>query len=287
MKRSLLALAIAAFLAIPSMGLCSSISGKVVDEKTGAAINPGPHVSLMKFEESSGYWTWVNAVQANKAGKFAFKSLAVGKYKLNIYPDWDNNFYLEEYYDDVPPWESETFTEIELAQDQDLALSLIELKPRPFYFRNVQITPELVPSSGGKIVVTAKVVNTTGKAATLNHWATFQISRWNDKGDFYGVSASSPFSVNKEKKLSPTVPTTIKFEQVISADSPDGFHDISIIGGKSYQEPMIPTAWLSYCKGDQASCEREEPQMPRRPKIPLKMSSEGKVLEWGELPLGK
>ncbi|MEN8220039.1 MAG: hypothetical protein ABFS56_27555 [Pseudomonadota bacterium] len=165
MKKTFLVAAIVSILAFPSLGLAaSSISGTVVDEQSGDPVHGW--VEIHKWNEGEEWWEWADSISLDENGEFIFDSLKAGTY---IVWNYGSN-HVPEFYDDVPLWDWDNKTEIDLAKNEDLVLNLIELKLRPFYFGNVWIRPDHVPKKGGNVTLYAELFNTTGKKAQMKLW---------------------------------------------------------------------------------------------------------------------
>lgn len=78
----------------------------------------------------------------------------------------------------------------------------------------------------------------------------------------------------------------VKVSVNIAGKTSDGYGEIGIYGGKSYFEPMVPSSWVSFCKGTQSDCDQpvlaqQENSPPQTAsQVPLEISAEGDIIPW-------
>jgi hypothetical protein len=271
LKKTFLVAAIVSILAFPSLGFAaSSISGTVVDEESGDPVQGW--VDVHKWNEGEEWWEWAGYIDLDENGEFIFDSLKAGTYILS-----SNGYnHVPEFYDDVPLWDWENKTEIELDKNEDLVLNLIELKLRPFYFGNVWIEPDPVPKKGGDVTLYAEIINTTNEKVQMKLWVMGNIKR-EDESDYYGTSSTFPLTKKPSKvKLKPGV-NLIEIQFKISKKYPAGWQHVNVFGGKSYEEPMVEYGYVGFFKEGKTSV--NTPSVERERKIPRTLSKDGKVIE--------
>lgn len=264
-------LAFCAIVAVP-VG-AATISATVVDEDTGLAIE-GVDVNLYVLMDN--YWSNSGYSRTDDNGDFEFSDLSAGTYYVYIYGyQWDDRDYFSEYYDDVAIWEEKT--EIDLGSGDDLVLNLIELTPKPVYFKDLEVSPRNIPDSGARITLTGTVVNTESEALSP---ASFWVNMYTYNYEYHQWSNVTLIGPNVTSL--PTGEMNFSLPIVVPAEAPiDQDFSFEIYIGHSAWEPIA----LGYFGGvwkNMASAfgSMDSRSGATRPRLPAKVGLDGAVLEW-------
>jgi len=170
-----------------------TISGQVVDERTG---EPFQYVTVtLERETILGEETIFQSYKmgsTNETGTFTFIDLEAGNYQVVVtVTGISGNNYLPEAYDNVPEYDTAGRTTISLAQDQVVDDLFIELDERPYYITRLSWEPVDFLEKGGKGQAIVTVMNTTRRNKEMIFWLTFQAER-QVENVYNGLSALFP-----------------------------------------------------------------------------------------------
>jgi hypothetical protein len=298
MKRTFLILFTVCILVLPSIGLAATLSGVVLENESGSPL--GASLILYK-QNASGGWDFTGAEDTDATGHYGFSHLEAGKYYLECeaYTDCDPNVnycadkYLPQLYDRVSIWDFDHKTQIVLTASEVKTLNPIRINTRPFYFDSIPINAVVLPSTGGTVKITTKVINKTSDVAIMLFWGDMEPPSRSDHSRFYDLWTVYPFAQNTWRLLKPGA-NTVTLTTTLGPQAPAGFYYYLAFGGSGFLGPKMPPMEGYFCKDISLSdcndlyaaaspAKGIVKSAGRGKTIPTKLSADGKVLEKGPL----
>lgn len=222
----------------------ATISGVVVDQKTGAVI-PDAKLHLMR-KDGDNYSTGYSA-RSDVNGEFVFLNKSIGTYALKI----EAVGYQREYYNDALVWEDRT--DFTLSKQETIRLDLIDLRPYKYAILSAIPSTEELFSAGGDVIFDVQILNKTNRARTVKLWGIAQA-----KDIHTGFSTAYPMEKTPRKVvLQPNQVTTAKLTLKIPPKHVAGGIHTQIYIGQSYGKPLSHSAY-SYVYKDYPGASKEE-----------------------------
>ncbi|MGR8934486.1 MAG: carboxypeptidase-like regulatory domain-containing protein [Gammaproteobacteria bacterium] len=252
----------------------ASIQGIVVDEADSAPL-AGLFVRLYRWR-SSGWWEGVADIPSDAQGAFKFTGLPAGRYLvssdgMNDQYVWTR--YLGEFYDNVPLYDIEHATNIDLAVTDHYQLTApMALATRPVYVENLVLTQQTTASQGTQITLSADVVNTRSKTVEAKFWLTNGTVR-EDPTRYFGLVSDYQAGSVKDVSLVPGV-NKVRKTFALPKNYPSTFGFVVMHIGTSFVQPLAPEMGTYYDIGGASA------PAPARQAIPLRLTADGQVTAW-------